>query len=479
MRLNMPSAAFANSSSSVDPYARIATSAVCSISSYRTGRPNAHEDESPPVSRVRSKRGRRLDSALAAGPDQLVHLELESNGQALLEDPRCEPSRIQPVRDLVRRRRGGEEDRASPCADLRQDAPREFVIRAIEEDELHLVVLPEAFEVRVRLVRDHPGAWALHVHHVPHVAGRPLVRDERVERREVDLAVRLDRMDEGPGKAFDCAGDRLALEQRFAAGPAQVPNPPGVGLKVAREAENLLDRRVDANPGEVAALDRVHRVAPPTAQVARVQAHEDCREADERALPLDRHIAFAEEELLPLAGGGGGRGLHRGSNEPRVLLSVRRVPPARGVRQWILHTGFAKSFEPELTRIADSARPRPAEVARPRELPGNPELFALPDDVRLGHVDQGSADLDDVAFDAPLRPEAGDLAEGRVVLRTAVRISRIVELIGRDHDRPRGGWLPPAPGGGPPDRFSRGDGRGWGGAGPFPPSAVLPGPGLP
>src|SRR2546428_10411955 len=132
MRLNIPSAAFANSSLSVDPYARIPTSAVCSISSYRTGRPNAPEDESPPVSRVRSKRGRRLNSALAAGPDQLVHLELESNGQAFLEDPRCEPSRIQPVRDLVRRRRRREQDGPSPCADLRQDASGEFVIRAIE-----------------------------------------------------------------------------------------------------------------------------------------------------------------------------------------------------------------------------------------------------------------------------------------------------------------------------------------------------------
>src|SRR3989449_8953878 len=142
MRLNIPSAVFAKSSFSVDPYARIPTSAVCSISSYRTARPNALEDESPPVSRVRSKRGRRLNSALAAGPDQFVHLDLESNVQALLDGPRCEPSRIQPMRHLMPRRRWREDDRPSPRADLRQDAPREFVIRAIEEDELHLVVLP-------------------------------------------------------------------------------------------------------------------------------------------------------------------------------------------------------------------------------------------------------------------------------------------------------------------------------------------------
>src|SRR2546425_11052900 len=55
MRLNIPSAAFAKSSFSVDPYARIPTSAVCSVSSYRTGRPNALEDESPAVLRVRSE----------------------------------------------------------------------------------------------------------------------------------------------------------------------------------------------------------------------------------------------------------------------------------------------------------------------------------------------------------------------------------------------------------------------------------------
>src|SRR2546421_163241 len=158
-------------------------------------------------------------------------------------------------------------------------------------------------------------------------------------------------MDEGLRQAFDRAGDRLALEQRFAAGPAQVPDPAGVGLKVARKAEDLLHRRVNADPGEVS----------------------------------------------------------------------------------VLHAGFAESFEPELTRVADSARLRSAEVARPRELPGNSELLALPDDVRLGHVDQGSADLDDVAFDASLRTEAGDLPEGRVILRAAVRISRVVDLIGGDH----------------------------------------------
>src|SRR5207245_11088735 len=115
------------------------------------------------------------------------------------------------------------------------------------------------------------------------------------------------------------------------------------------------------------------------------------------------------------------------SDEPRGAFSARRVPPARCIWQWILHAGFAESFEPELTRVADSARLRSAEVARPREHPGNSELLALPDDVRLGHVDQGSADLDDVAFDASLRTEAGDLPEGRVILRAAVRISRELE----------------------------------------------------
>src|SRR6267143_2958468 len=123
-------------------------------------------------------------------------------------------------------------------------------------------------------------------------------------------------MDEGLRKAFNRAGDRLGLEQRFAAGPAHVPNPSSIGLKVAREGEDRLHHRVDTYPGEVPALDRVHRVAPSAAKVARVQAHENRREADEGALALDRHVAFAQEELLPFARADGGLGLHRASDEP-------------------------------------------------------------------------------------------------------------------------------------------------------------------
>ena len=123
-------------------------------------------------------------------------------------------------------------------------------------------------------------------------------------------------MDEGLRQAFDRSGDRLALEQRFATGPTQVPNPSRIGLKVPREAEDLLHGRIDSHPREVAALDRVHRVAPTTTQVARVQSHEDRREADQGALPLDRDVAFAQEELFPLPRGDGGLGLHRASDAP-------------------------------------------------------------------------------------------------------------------------------------------------------------------
>src|SRR5439155_263295 len=143
MRLNIPSAAFANSSSSEDPYARIPTSAVCSISSYRT--------------------------------TGKTHAKMK-----------------------VLRYRG----------------------------------TSRALEVRVGLVRDHPGSRALDVHHIPHPARRPFLGDERVEGREVDLPVRFDRVDEGLRQAFDRSGDRLALEQRFATGPTQVPNPSRIGLKV-------------------------------------------------------------------------------------------------------------------------------------------------------------------------------------------------------------------------------------------------------
>src|SRR6266849_5596318 len=281
----------------------------------RFDRAEIGDEAEHPLGRVREEFVQR--GSVRSDPDIRGVLDFfVPNGQALIEDPRREQSGIQPMRDVVRRRGGREEDRPGPRVDLGEDALREFVIRAIEEDEFHLVMRPEALEVRVGLVRDHPGAGTLHVHHVPHATGCPFVRHERVEGGEVDLSVRLDRMEEGLRKAFDGAGDRLALEQRFAAGPAQVPNPAGIGLKVAREAEDLLHRRVDAHPREVPALDRVHRVAPATAQVACVQPHEDRRDADEGAFPLDRHIAFAEQELLPFARGDGGLGLHRASDEP-------------------------------------------------------------------------------------------------------------------------------------------------------------------
>src|SRR3989442_4530023 len=84
-------------------------------------------------------------------------------------------------------------------------------------------------------------------------------------------------MDEGFRKAFNRAGDWLALQQRFAAGPAHVPNPPGVGLKVAREAEDLLHHRVDAAPREVSPL--------PPRQPSRTNAAAGCRGTTAQSSP--------------------------------------------------------------------------------------------------------------------------------------------------------------------------------------------------
>src|SRR5207244_10671027 len=73
-------------------------------------------------------------------------------------------------------------------------------------------------------------------------------------------------------------------------------------------------RVLDADPREVSAFDRMHRVAPPAAEVAGVQPHEDGRQADERALALDGDVQLAQEEFLPLARGDGRLGLHGGSD---------------------------------------------------------------------------------------------------------------------------------------------------------------------
>src|SRR6266487_1229634 len=242
----------------------------------------------------RRNRTRKSDAPFLSGPDELVDLELKSRGQAVLQDPCGELRGVESLRDRVRRRHGREEDRPRVRRMLRQHGLREVVVLAVHDDELDLVVRAQEGEVRERLVGLHAGPGALDVHDVPHASRGPFPRQAHIERPQVDLAIRLEGVHERFRERADRAGDRLALEERLASGPTDVPDPSGRRFRRIGErpdARHDLGHRCAA---EFAPFDGVHRVTPAAAEVARIEADEDCRETDEGALALDRRVQLAE-----------------------------------------------------------------------------------------------------------------------------------------------------------------------------------------
>src|SRR5213592_2232349 len=132
IRLDIPSAAFANSSSRDLPYARMATSAVWSISSKRTAKAKARMR--------RSFFASPSDPAALPRPKDLVELDLEAHREAVLEDPRREPIRVEAHRDLVCRSDRREQHGLRLGAVRGKHAPCELVVLAVTEDELDFVV---------------------------------------------------------------------------------------------------------------------------------------------------------------------------------------------------------------------------------------------------------------------------------------------------------------------------------------------------
>src|SRR5205814_2645086 len=261
-------------------------------------------------------------------------LELEAHREAVLENPRRELRRIKAARHPVRRADRREQHGLRLGAVRGQHAPRELVVVAVAEDELDLVMGPQEAQVRVRLLRLHRGAGALHVHDIPDPAARPLLRHQPVEGLQIHLAIGLEGMDVALRKTTDRGGDRLRLKERLAPGPADMSDAfpfPGGG----RQFANPLCDVVDGGSGEFTALDRVHGVAPGAPQIACVQAHEDGREACERTLSLDRDVHLVEEELLPLSDGDGRLGLHDATDARGPTYAFFAADPAYGSGSWI------------------------------------------------------------------------------------------------------------------------------------------------
>src|SRR2546427_3154184 len=113
-------------------------------------------------------------------------------------------------------------------------------------------------------------------------------------------------MDEGLREAANRGRDGFPLEERFAAGPADIPDPFGSTRELADPAHDV----VHVDLGEFASLHGVHGVAPLAAEIAGVEADEHGRQSDERALSLDGNVHLVEEELLPFPKGNGPLGLH-------------------------------------------------------------------------------------------------------------------------------------------------------------------------
>src|SRR5439155_24824119 len=82
----------------------------------------------------------------------------------------------------------------------------------------------------------------------------------------------------------------------------------------------------------------------------------------------------------------------------RGVLSVRGALARRGVRQGIREARLVESLEPELAGIAHAACFRPPMVARPRELPRDPQLLPLPDDLGLRLPDERRPNLDEITL---------------------------------------------------------------------------------
>src|SRR5207245_9363146 len=100
-------------------------------------------------------------------------------------------------------------------------------------------------------------------------------------------------------------------------------------------------------------------------------------------------------------------------------------------------------------------------VARPGEVPRDPQLLSLADNLGLRHPNERRPNLDDIALDAPFRTEPGDLSEGRIVFGAAIDVPRVVDRVCRDDDRLRPGGLGEPERVGPQDRRARGAVGGW------------------
>src|SRR5690606_39125725 len=202
-------------------------------------------------------------------PEILVQLNLKAHGEPLVEYPLRELARF----ELTGAR--AEQDRATLVQSARKhELARPFEIRAIADDELHLLLGTQQLEIFQSIARGFPASRRLHVDDTDH---------SRVDVRHVHRAARFER-DAIAGIA-EAHEQRKAtfLRERLASGHADMARAEGV---------YALRYGVDRHP--LAAMERVRSIAVLAAERTTGEANEHRGPPHAVRLALNRQEDFGD-----------------------------------------------------------------------------------------------------------------------------------------------------------------------------------------
>src|SRR5882672_10064765 len=265
-----------------------------------------------------------LDSTRRRVPDVLVKLQLDPHGQVVREHPLRQRPR---VHDAVH---GREVDRRGARREAvpHDDVAGVLVVRAILDDELHLVLRTKAVEVAPVVFRGLAAAGALHVEDGDDAVG------------DAGRAAMASGLEEHRPPAFEQLLHQrihILLQQRLAAGHLDERTRVRVQL-----LEHVIERALRSF------VEGVRRVAPRAPEVAGGQANEDTRPPGVARFALD-----GVENLVD--------GQHAGIRDPGcgIQLPMLRILDPR-----------SRIPDCKMTAWARCASVRRAGITRPAREPG-------------------------------------------------------------------------------------------------------------
>src|SRR5256712_31982 len=251
----------------------------------------ATHESMPPLSRTaarwvspgfRSMAGVRVsDAAHVGGPDVLVDLELQTDRQAIGQDPFRQPARLE---DAVH----GRQQHAAPVGETmtRDDLPGPVVIGPVAHDEFHLVRRLQEIDVLEAVLPLHAASRAL---------PGPDHHGARVEWRKIQAAAGFDGDFEAAIAELTDQVVHAFLQEGLAPRDQDVARP------------ERGDARQDRADRQVAPfLEGVRRIAPRAAQIAVGEADEHARSTRVPGFPLDgvEDLVDRHDRGLPIASQG-------------------------------------------------------------------------------------------------------------------------------------------------------------------------------